>query len=65
MAGCELTLSAEERGLLVRLLQTELGNTRSELHHTDFSFAYRQDVKKELELLRGLLDRLGAASPAP
>jgi len=57
-----LSLSADEKGLLIRLLTTELGNTRVEMRHTDFSPDYRGEVKKEEALLRSLLHKLGAAA---
>ena len=55
-----LDLTTAERDLLVRLLSTELGNTRVELRHTDFSVDFEQGVKREVALLRGLLEKLGA-----
>ena len=65
MNPLQISLSAEERGLLVRLLQTELGETRVELHHTHFSPEYRSEVKAEEALLRALLGKLGAEPPKP
>jgi hypothetical protein len=58
MAEFQLALSASERDLLLRLLSTELKNTRVELHHTDFSPDFRQEVKDEEGLLRGLMAKL-------
>jgi hypothetical protein len=60
MAEMQLTLTPQERDLLVRVLTTELKDTRAELHHTDFSVDFRDDVKKEEELLRSLLGKLRA-----
>jgi hypothetical protein len=64
MFELQLSLTVEERGLLIRLLNTELGDTRVELRHTDFSPDYRGEVKKEEELLRSLLQKLGAPQPS-
>jgi hypothetical protein len=43
--------------LLARLLQTEFRETRAEIHHT-ISPSFKQDVKQEEPLLRGLLHEL-------
>jgi CRP-like cAMP-binding protein len=53
----QLELTSEERALLVRLLDTEFRDTHVELRRTS-STDFRQEVKKEEGLLRGLLDKL-------
>jgi hypothetical protein len=58
MADIPLTLTANERDLIVRLLDRELGETRSELHRTHYSPEFREDVEREERLLRQLLDKL-------
>jgi hypothetical protein len=59
MPEVSLTLTAEERNLLLQLLFKELGETRVELHHTHFSPDFRGEVKAEEGMLRGLLGKLG------
>jgi hypothetical protein len=58
MAEIHLTLSPIERDLIVRLLDRELGDTRSEFHRTHYSPEFREDVGREEKLLRELLDKL-------
>ncbi len=58
MADIPLTLTSNERDLIVRLLDRELGDTRSELHRTHYSPEFREDVQREEKLLRELLDKL-------
>jgi hypothetical protein len=62
MTTTTLSLNPDEFALLLRLLETALGETRVELHRTHFSPAFRQEVKDESELLRGLLERLRSAA---
>jgi hypothetical protein len=63
MAEHPLALSDEERQYLVTHLQSALEETRVESHHTRTS-AYREQVRREEALLRGLLAKLGVAVPA-
>ena len=58
MADIPLTLTTNERDLIVRLLDRELGDTRSELQGTHYSPDFREDVQREEKLLRELLDKL-------
>jgi hypothetical protein len=60
MAEFQLTLTEEEKRLLVNLLKYSLGETRTEVHHTHFSPDYRAQVVHEEEILRQLLEKLGA-----
>jgi hypothetical protein len=53
----QLELTSEERALLLRLLDTEFRETHVELRRTR-STDFRQEVKKEEGLLRGLRDKL-------
>ena len=63
MAEHPLVLSDEEQQYLITHLRSALGETRVESHHTRTS-AYREQVRREEALLRGLLTKLGAAVPA-
>jgi hypothetical protein len=58
MNDIQLTLRANERDLIVQLLDRELGETRSEFHRTRYSPEFRDDVEREEKLLRQLLDKL-------
>ena len=63
MAEHPLVLSDEERQYLITHLRSALEETRVESHHTRTS-AYREQVRREEALLRGLLAKLGVAVPA-
>jgi hypothetical protein len=58
MNTVQVTLSAEEHDLLLRLLQTALGDTRVEVHHTHYSPSFREGVKHEEALIRSLLEKI-------
>ena len=58
-----ITLTPNERDLVVRLLDRELGDTRSEFRRTHFSPEFREDVKREEKLLRELLEKLRVTVP--
>jgi hypothetical protein len=58
MAELPLTLTAEEREYLVRLLEETLKATRVEEHRTR-TLTYREHVLKQEELLASLLSKLG------
>jgi hypothetical protein len=64
MAEFNLPLTAEERIVLFRILDTALRETRVEVHHTHFSPEFREQVKAEEVLLRGLLAKLRSAPAA-
>jgi hypothetical protein len=53
-----LTLTPEERNLLLRLVRAALGDTRVELHRTHFSPEFRAQVQQEEALLRSVLTKL-------
>ncbi len=56
-----IVLTTNERDLIVRLLDRELGDTRSEVHRTHQP-AMREDVLREESLLRELLAKLRAGA---
>jgi hypothetical protein len=53
----QLDLSAEDRDLLVGLVERTLAETRVEARHTD-DRSFRDRLHREQESLRQLLDRL-------
>jgi hypothetical protein len=63
MAEHPLVLSDEERQYLITHLKSVFEETRVESHHTRTS-TYRERVRREEALLRGLLAKLGAEVPA-
>jgi hypothetical protein len=58
MAEYPLVLSDEEQQYLITHLRSTLQETRVESHHTRTA-AYRERVRREEALLRGLLAKLG------
>lgn len=58
MAEFNLLINEQERAELLRLLRNSLGETRVEVHHTHTP-DYRESVKHEEEVIRGLLEKLG------
>ena len=54
-----IELSQPERNLLRELLQAELEEVRTELHHTR-AFDYKESLKEREALVRGLLARMSA-----
>jgi hypothetical protein len=58
MAEFQLTLTAEEREYLVRLLEFTLKDKRVEEHRTR-TLSYRENVVREEDVIVGLLKRLG------
>lgn len=58
MNDSSIILTPNERDLVVRLLDRELADTRSEFRRTDSSPEFREDVGREEKLLRELLDKL-------
>jgi hypothetical protein len=62
MGAVNLSLTPEEHALLVQLLETALGETRVEVHRTHTSPDFRDFVKHQEQLLRGLLRRLQATA---
>ena len=57
MAEFNLSLNDQERAELLRVLKNSLGETRVEVHHTHTP-GYRESVKHEEEVIRGLLQKL-------
>lgn len=54
-----IELSQPEKDLLTAVLEKELGDVRSEFHHTQ-DLEYKGALKAREELVRGLLDKLSA-----
>jgi len=52
-----LTLTAEERGLLLSFLEQALRDKEVEVHRTE-AFKARQLIEHQAVLLRGLIDKL-------
>jgi hypothetical protein len=52
-----ITLSPEERSLLLNFLEQKLRDKQVEEHRTE-SFAFREYVQHQEELLQGILDKL-------
>ena len=57
MSDLQVVLSDEERNYLAGVLKTALGDTRVEARHTRTE-DFREKVRHEEELLRGLLAKL-------
>jgi hypothetical protein len=60
MADVNIGLSSDEVVLLRRLLESALGEARVEVHRTHFSPEFREEVKREESMVRGLLAKLPA-----
>lgn len=58
MDSFDLTINAEERDYLLRVLELKRKGDRVEINHTD-KRAYREQIKQEIELIEGLLAKLG------
>jgi hypothetical protein len=58
MNEIHLMLSEKERDLLQGMLDTELGDVRSEIRHTDSSPDFRAELGAREALVRQLLDKL-------
>ena len=61
MAEFNLLINEQERAELLRVLKNSLGETRVEVHHTHTP-AYRESVKEEEEVIRGLLEKIQGAN---
>ena len=57
MAEHSLMISEQERSELLRILRNYLAETRVEVHHTHTP-GYREEVKQEEEVIRGLLRKI-------
>ena len=57
-----VTLTNEQRDLLLRVLDVALAETRVEAHRTHFSPDYRKQVLQEEEQIKTLLSQLRSAS---
>lgn len=52
-----IEMTVEEADLVRRVLDVYVSNLRAEIHHTD-NREYRETLKQEREILRGVLHRL-------
>ena len=57
MTEFNLPINDSERAQLLRVLKNSLGETRVEVHHTHTP-GYRESVKHEEDVIRGLLQKL-------
>ncbi|MBM4084608.1 MAG: hypothetical protein FJ272_07440 [Planctomycetes bacterium] len=62
MAATNLLLQPEEQALLIRILEASLGEARAEVRRTHYSPDFRELVKREESLIRGLLEKVRKAS---
>jgi hypothetical protein len=60
MNEMHISFTGEELALLHRMVETALGDARVEVHRTHHTPAYREQVKAEEAMLRGLLEKLQA-----
>jgi hypothetical protein len=63
MSEFHLTISENEREMLVRVLSDALKHKRVEVHRTEFSRDFRRELEAEEAQMQSILDRL-AHSPA-
>lgn len=63
MSSLELQITPEEREFLCDLLENRLGDTKSEMRHT-MTTDYRDVVRREENLISGLLEKLRSEIPA-
>lgn len=61
MADVNVSLSTDEMALLRRMLKTALGDVRVEVHRTHQP-EFREEVKEEEEILRGLVEKFKTQS---
>lgn len=61
MNDIHLSLSAEQKECLLRLLESSLASKRVEVHRTD-SLTYREAVEHDLELIESLVAKLKPGS---
>ncbi len=54
----DITLTREEKDLLEGTLEKVVTEIREEIHHADLS-SYKEDLKREELLLKGILAKLG------
>jgi hypothetical protein len=58
MSEVHLTLSGSQRDLLESILSARLKQKQVEVHRTEFSREYRQQLEGEVTQIEGLLDKL-------
>jgi hypothetical protein len=64
MAEILVTMSEGQRDLLLRMLGEALKGKRVEVHRTEFSREFRQQLEAEETEIQGLLDKLSKARAA-
>jgi hypothetical protein len=58
MADVHLVLTSSERDLLARILGSKLKQKRVEVHRTEFSRDFREDLETEEAQIHDLLDKI-------
>lgn len=64
MQAIQVSLSPEERDLLVEILQESLDNRRVEVRRTEFSTEFRHQLQGQEELVRAILDKVSQTTTA-
>ena len=57
MADFHLTITADERNFLARLLESASKGDKIEMQHTD-TRSYREQIKEEIALVESLISKL-------
>ncbi|MES1213393.1 MAG: hypothetical protein ABUL64_02300 [Singulisphaera sp.] len=65
MSEIHLTLTANERDLLIQILSAAVKQKRLEVHRTEFSREMRHELDVEEKLIEGLLERVSKTAKAP
>ncbi|MCE1163896.1 MAG: hypothetical protein LWX07_00680 [Bacteroidetes bacterium] len=58
-----VNLSEEEAVYLLGILEREMADTKSEIHHSD-SFTYKDDLKKQIRFIQDLINKMGVPRAA-
>ncbi|MCC7085009.1 MAG: hypothetical protein IT427_08385 [Pirellulales bacterium] len=64
MSDIHLTISPDQRNLLVKLLTSAVKKKRVEVHRTEFSRDYRHELEAEESQLESLLEQLSNSTLA-
>lgn len=65
MLNVQVTISEAERDLLSHLLANALKTKQVEIHRTEFSREYRQQLEGEEALIQSLCEKLSHPATAP